>query len=98
MSIPAERSHLIGYDVVAVFIFEALTERAKNGRRVPAPARLAIVLTSLIGALDETAQLFLPSRVFDWKDILFNSLAAIMAVATSGAIGWARRYSTRHRN
>ena len=95
MSIPTERSHLIEYGVVAVFIFEALTERARNGRRVPAPALLAIVLTSLAGALDETVQLFLPSRVFDWMDILFNSLAAIMAVATSGAIAWARRYSTR---
>ncbi len=97
MSIPSERSHLIEYGVVAIFIHEALSERRRNARRVPMPAILAFILASLIGAMDEGIQLFLPSRVFDWMDILFNSLAALMAIATSGAIGWARRYSTRQR-
>ncbi len=34
--------------------------------------------------------MFLPSRVFDPEDILFNVLAAVMAVAASVALGWAR--------
>jgi len=38
MAIPAvERTHLIEYGVVAVLIYESLTERANQGRRVPAP-------------------------------------------------------------
>ncbi len=36
------------------------------------------------------ASMFLPSRVFDPEDILFNVLAAVMAVAASVALGWAR--------
>ena len=88
-----ERTHLIEYDVVAIFIHEALTERASHGRRIPVPAALAILATALVGALDECIQAFLPTRVFDVQDIVFNTLAAVMAVATSLALGWARRWS-----
>ena len=92
MTIPTERSHLIEYGVVAVFIYEALTERASQGRRVPVPALLAVGATSLLGLFDECIQAFLPDRVFDPRDILFNFLAGVMAVAASVALGWARRW------
>lgn len=94
MSIP-ERSHLIEYGVVAVFIYEALAERASHGRRVPVPALLAVLATSLVGVLDECIQAILPSRVFDPRDILFNVLAGAMAVAAMLALGWARRWKAR---
>ncbi len=90
MSIPTERSHLIEYGVVALFIHEALTERTSRGRRVPAPALLAVLATGLVGVVDECIQLLLPSRVFDPVDMLFNVLAAIMAVTASSALRWAR--------
>lgn len=92
MAIPTERSHLIEYGVVALFIFEALTERASH-RRVPVPALLAIVATALVGALDEGIQALLPSRVFDPIDMVFNVLAAVMAILASLALRWARRRS-----
>ena len=94
MGIP-ERSHLFEYGVVAVFIYEALTERASQGRRVPVPALLAVLATSLVGALDECIQAILPSRVFEWVDIGFNVLAGVMAVAAMVALGWARRLARR---
>ena len=90
MALP-ERSHLMEYSVVAVFIYEALTERVSQGRRVHAPWLLAIVLTSLIGAIDECIQLVLPSREFEVDDILFNCLAALMAVIGMVVLNWARR-------
>ena len=93
MAIP-ERSHLMEYSVLAVFIYEALTERASRGRRVPVPALLAIGATSLLGALDECIQLTLPSRVFDLQDILFNVLASVMAVVAMAALSWARRWTS----
>ncbi len=94
MGIPAaERTHLIEYGVVAAFIYEALTERASRGRRVPAPALLAVLATAVAGAIDECIQAVLPNRVFDPVDIVFNVLAGVMAVAASVALGWGRRVS-----
>ncbi len=97
MSVPAERTHLVEYGVLAVFIYEALEERAERGRRVPWPALLAVLATSLIGAVDECIQAVLPIRVFDPRDLLFNVLASVMAVATCAALGWARRLKARSR-
>ena len=92
MAIPdAHRGHLIEYSVVAIFIYEALTERINQGRPIPAPALLAILATTLLGVLDECIQLFLPNRVFDPFDMLFNFLAGLMAVATSVTLDWVRR-------
>ena len=87
----AERSHLFEYSVVAIFIYEALRERKKQGGHVPVPGLLAILFASMIGTIDECIQLFLPSRVFDPADILFNLLAATLAVGSSAALSWARR-------
>lgn len=95
IAIPEERTHLFEYGVVAVFIYEALTERAKQGRRVPVPALLAVLAASSIGLLDESIQAFLPSRAYDIRDVLFNVLAALMAVAASAALAWARRWLVR---
>ena len=67
-------------------------ERSGHGRRVPLPAALAVLATALLGALDECIQAFLPTRVFDIQDIVFNTLAAVMATATSLVLGWARRW------
>ena len=92
MAVLEERTHLIEYGVVGVFIHAALAERASQGRRVPLPPLLAILATAVLGLLDECIQVFLPSRVFDPQDILFNLLAGTMAVAASVALAWARRW------
>ncbi len=91
MAIPAvERTHLIEYGVLAVFIYEALTERASQTGRLPSPAVLAVFLTTLVGMLDECIQAFLPNRVFDARDMLFNFLAGLMAVVANVLLRWAR--------
>lgn len=91
-----ERSHLIEFGVLGVFVYAALAERAGQGRRVPAPAVLAIAGTSAVGLLDECLQVWVPNRVFDAWDILFNVLAASMAVGASVALAWARRRTGGH--
>ncbi len=91
MTIPSERSHLIEYSVLALFIHEALVERAENGRRVPAPALLALAMTVLLGWLDEGVQALLPDRVYDLRDVGFNALAGLMAITAKLALSWARR-------
>ena len=81
-----ERSHLMEYSVVGALIYQALTERHRNGCRVPLPALLAIVSTTLLGVLDEGIQWFLPNRVFDPIDILFNFLAGFLAILATLAL------------
>ena len=44
------------HGLFALFVHEALAERAIQGRRVPVPALLAIVVSTLIGVLDESIQ------------------------------------------
>jgi hypothetical protein len=87
-----ERTHLFEYSIVATLIYEALKERARQGRHVRVPALLAILLSSLIGVIDEVIQLFLPSRVFDPIDMGFNTLASSMAVIANVALTWTRTW------
>ena len=87
----AERSHLIEYGVVASFIYEALKERKGQGGRVPVPSVLAVLATGVVGVLDESIQLLLPNRHFDPVDMVFNALAAVMAVLARVALARARR-------
>ena len=91
MGIPEERTHLVEYGVVGVFIYEALMERASQGRRVPMPALLAVLLTAILGAIDEGIQAIFPSRVFDPFDMLVNALAGTMAVGATLALRWVRQ-------
>lgn len=94
----AERSHIIEYSVVAVFIYEALHERKSQGWSVPVLPLLAIGATTLIGVVDEGIQLFLPSRVFDPTDMLFNLMAAAMAVIGMMGLGGVRRWRSTQKN
>ncbi len=95
--IPEERTHLAEYGVVALLIHQALAERARQGRRVPAPAALAVAATALLGWLDEAIQATLPHRVYDLRDVGVNALAGLMAIAASLALTWARRLAARRR-
>lgn len=90
-----ERSHLMEYSVLAIFIHLALVERAKQGKKVPAPALLAFGLTLLTGVLDEGVQYFLPDRVFDPYDIMFNAFAAFAAIGSGMLLRWIRRKMSR---
>lgn len=84
-----ERSHLIEYSVLAIFIHKALLERFKNQKSKT--ATISIGIAFLIGVVDESIQLFLPNRVFDVQDILFNGLAVVMAIAVSVLLAWLQK-------
>lgn len=86
-----ERSHLMEYSVLAIFIHKALKERLSSKEYLMQPALFAFIATSFVGLLDECIQIFLPDRVFDFEDIQFNTLAAFMAIGGSFIIQWARK-------
>lgn len=86
-----ERSHLIEYSVLAIFIHNALSERINHTNRVPLPGLVAFFATFIIGVIDESIQLLLPERVFDPIDILFNGSAALMAIGSVIALQWVGR-------
>ena len=86
-----ERSHLMEYSVLAIFIHKALVERAGQEKQIFKPALLAAVIAFLIGVLDESIQIVLPNRVFDPQDILFNGIAVTMAIASSLLLHWVRK-------
>ncbi len=94
----AERTHLFEYGLVAALVHEALLERKDNGRRVPAPALLALIISLLLGCLDEGIQSMLPNRVFDLIDIAFNSLAATIIIGARWLVAWVRRWAQRRRS
>ena len=94
---PEERTHLFEYGIVAVLIYQALGERSQNGRRVRAPAALALVVAALLGWLDEGIEALLPNRVYDTFDVASNALAALMAIAANLAIARASAAVGRRR-
>ena len=87
----AERGHLFEYSILAIFIHKALIERTEQGIKIANPALFAFLTAFVIAALDEFIQLFLPRRVFDPIDILFNGFVALMAIGGSSAIRWFRK-------
>jgi len=93
---PEERTRLVEYGLVAIRIHQALTERLRHGRRIPSPAALAVAVTAILGWLDEGIQAILPNRVYDVRDVGFNVLAGLMAIAASLVLAWARRRGKAH--
>lgn len=92
-----ERTHLFEYGIVAVLIYQALSERARNGRRVPAPAVLALVAAVALGWLDEGLQALIPNRVYDNFDVVRNGVAAAIGIAGTVAAGWVNEHLDRRR-
>ena len=93
-----ERTHLFEYALVAALVHEALLERRDNGRRVPAPALLALVISLALGWLDEGIQSLLPNRVFELIDVAFNSIAATMIIGMRWLVARARTWADRRRS
>ena len=86
-----ERSHLFEYGLFAVLLYEALVERKNNGTDIRLPGLVAILTSASFGWMDEAVQAFVPTRVYDLRDVAVNALAGLVAVGAFGALRWGRR-------
>ena len=74
---PDKAVHLVLYDSLQASLLRGLSGAATAaplGRHL-----LAFLMTTGFGLLDELHQLPIPSRDFDWADLLFDALGAALA-------------------
>jgi len=102
-ALPEERLHFLTYGVAGWFICwsleESITASASSKQhRMTTHWLLPCLLVWLAGGIDELIQWRLPSRVYDIRDILFNSIAGTAGVAlfdTGRIRGHARKIPPR---
>ena len=80
VAVPAERSHLIEYSMLAGLIYLALLERRSKGLTIQYPAVVGAGASAAIRLPVELVEALIPLRVFDPIDIVFNLIASCMAV------------------
>ena len=85
-----ERSHVIEYGVLGIFLHKALLERKKNGQFHHNPAWVALGVGVLLGLGDEVLQYCVPLRRFDPYDMVFNTMAVSGAIGVSVLLQWIR--------
>ena len=86
-----ERSHLIEYSILALFVYRTLLERFLQEGPSVITAWWTWCITLALGVLDEILQIWVTDRVFDTEDIVFNGSAALMAVVSILVLQWIRR-------
>ena len=70
IKIPEERIHILEYAILGWF---AGRDLIKTNKKIKG-AILACIFCTIVGILDEIFQAILPYRVYDLRDIVFNSL------------------------
>ena len=75
-----ERSHLLEYSILAIFIHRAMLERYSPKNRIYWASFLSFLITTSLGLIDECLQMIVPDRHFDPNDIIFNTMATAFAI------------------
>jgi hypothetical protein len=91
LSIPEERVHFVEYGALALLARYALACHLPPSRQYLG----AWLLASIAGWCDEAIQGLLPDRVYDLRDVVVNSVAALLTLAGDEALhnrlGWRGR-------
>lgn len=69
--------HTIEFFILAFLCLRAFNTHKVLSRR---PYYFAVMFTILYGALDELHQFFVPGRVLDFYDLVFNSVGALIVL------------------
>ena len=74
--IPIERMHLIEYGVVAILAYRCTRHYWPQTKAYG----VAMLLVFDVGFVDEVIQFFLPTRVYDTRDVVTNGLAGLLGL------------------
>ena len=85
-----ERIHFVQYAVLGLLISRAVNVRALNGIIYTG------CLVTLIGAVDEIIQWFLPNRVGDMRDVFMNSLGGLSGLWLGRYLFWEQQILERN--
>jgi len=77
-----EIAHFVEYGILSCLVYLSLA----HGRKSSAKWVFAFLLASAIGILEETLQLWVPTRVFDLHDILKNVLAVFFGLVFTAIV------------
>ena len=75
---PEEKIHLLEYGVLGVLLYNAL--KIDMDRLDPMLYIAGATFCFGAGLIDEVIQLYLPNRVFDWKDVVINFISGVMGL------------------
>jgi VanZ family protein len=73
---PAEKTHFLSYGLLAYLVYRALLLDLRAAWTAP----VTVGLMGLLGLADEIIQYFVPTRIFEWKDVFLNALSGLLAV------------------
>jgi len=71
-----DKVHLLQFGLLSVFLYNAL--KVDISRYDIMLYVFGVLICVLVAFFDETIQLYLPNRVFDWKDVLFDSVSSLI--------------------
>jgi len=85
-----ERIHFIEYAVLGLLISHAVDVRTLSGIIYTG------CLITLIGAVDEIIQWFLPNRVGDMRDVFMNSVGGLSGLWLGRFLFWEQQFLKRN--
>jgi len=75
---PVEKIHLSEYGLLGVFLYNAL--KIDLDRYSKKLYLYGFLTCLIIGFIDEIIQWFLPTRVFDWRDVFLNGVGGMITL------------------
>lgn len=90
-SILAEKIHFIEYGLLAFLVYYSLRLIRKGVAVYP----LSLVIVTAVGWGDELIQYFLPSRVYDIRDVFLNALSGALVLILLYIVDRIKEYSLR---
>ena len=79
---PAERLHLAEYGLLGCFVFSALRLDVRDNTLYG----WSLLITAVLGSVDEGIQFMLPNRVFEFKDVGLNVLSGALGLTVIGLV------------